>query len=66
MARTGACVVIEQQSLTGSILINEIHLILDHQDRYDVMAGHAKRFYKPDAARMIATEAIEIALEHEQ
>jgi len=66
MARTGACVVIEQGSLTGSVLMNEIHLILDHQDRYDVMVSHAKNFYKPEASRMIATEAIEIALEHER
>lgn len=65
MARTGACVVIQQESLTGSVLLNEIQLILNHKDRYDIMATHAKNFYKPDAARMIATEAIDIALEHE-
>ncbi len=63
-ARTGACVVIEQANLTGSVLVNELRLILEHKDRYDVMAKHAKSLYKPDAARMIAAEAIEIALEH--
>lgn len=66
MARTGACVVIEQESLTGSVLVNEIRMILDHKDRYDVMVAHAKNLYKPEAARMIATEAIDIALEHER
>lgn len=66
MARTGACVVIEQQNLTGSILLNEIRMILENKNRYEVMSGHAKNFYKPDAARKIATEAIEIALLHEQ
>ena len=65
MARTGACVVIEQESLTGSVLMNEIQLILTHKDRYDVMSQHAKSFYTPDAARKIAAAALEIALEHE-
>lgn len=64
MARTGACVVIEQSNLTGSVLVNEIRLILDYPERYNVMAKHAKSLYKPDAARMIAAAAIEIALEH--
>lgn len=65
-ARTGACVVIEQTNVTGSVLLNEIRLILENKIRYDVMAGHAKQFYRPDAARIIATEAIDIALEHTQ
>lgn len=65
-ARTGACVVIEQANITGSVLLNEIHLILDNKHRYEIMAGHAKQFYKPDAARIIAAEAIDIALEHIQ
>lgn len=65
-ARTGACIVIEQGNITGSVLLNEIHLILDNKHRYEIMAGHAKKFYKPDAARIIAAEAIDIALEHIQ
>ncbi len=65
-ARTGAAVVIEEKNLTASILLNQIELILDHPDRYQVMATHAKQFYNPDAARLIATEAIKIALEHEK
>lgn len=64
-ARTGAAVVIEEENLTSSILLNQIELILDHKDRYEAMATHAKRFYNPDAARFIAREAITIALEHE-
>jgi UDP-N-acetylglucosamine--N-acetylmuramyl-(pentapeptide) pyrophosphoryl-undecaprenol N-acetylglucosamine transferase len=65
-ARTGAGVVIEEKNLTASILLNQIQLILDHKDRYDAMVSHAKRFYKPDAARLIAAEAVKIALEHEK
>jgi len=64
-ARTGACAVVEEPNLTPSVLENEIDLILTHKERYDAMAHHAKEFYKPDAARKIATEAIKIALEHE-
>ncbi len=65
-ARTGACVVIEEANLTPSVLKNEIDFILSHKDHYDAMAARAKNFYKPDAARMIATAAIAIALTHEQ
>lgn len=65
-ARTGAAIVIEEKNLTSSILFNQIELILDHKDRYEAMAGHAKQFYKGDAARIIAAEAVTIALEHER
>jgi UDP-N-acetylglucosamine--N-acetylmuramyl-(pentapeptide) pyrophosphoryl-undecaprenol N-acetylglucosamine transferase len=64
-ARTGACAVIEEANLTPSVLKNEIDLILQHKDHYDAMAACAKLFYKPEAARMIAAEAIAIAFEHE-
>lgn len=65
-ARTGACIVIEQPNLTSSVLLNEIQLILDNKKRYDTMSEHAKKFYRADAARIIAAEAIDIALEHLQ
>lgn len=65
-ARAGACAVIEEANLTPSVLKNEIDLILTHKDRYDMMAKRAKEFYKPDAGRIIATEAVTIALEHEE
>ena len=65
-ARTGACVVVEQANLTASVLFHEIDTILSHKDRYDTMVRHAKDFYKPDAARKIAAEAIRIAIGHEK
>ncbi len=65
-ARTGASVVIEEENLTASVLLNQIQLILDNKDRYNAMADHAKRFFNPDSARLIAAEAIKIALEHEK
>jgi UDP-N-acetylglucosamine--N-acetylmuramyl-(pentapeptide) pyrophosphoryl-undecaprenol N-acetylglucosamine transferase len=65
-ARTGACVVVEEGNLTSSVLKNEIDLILQHEDRYKAMQEHALAFYKPEAARLIASEAVAIALEHEK
>ncbi len=65
-ARTGACAVIEEANLTPSVLKNEIDLIIHHKDHYAAMAARAKAFYQPDAARMIAAEAVTIALEHEE
>lgn len=65
-ARTGACVVIEEVNLTPSILLNQINSILNDQEKYNVMSNHARNFFKPDAARIIATEAIAIAMTHYQ
>ncbi|MCC6198626.1 UDP-N-acetylglucosamine--N-acetylmuramyl-(pentapeptide) pyrophosphoryl-undecaprenol N-acetylglucosamine transferase [Candidatus Nomurabacteria bacterium] len=65
-ARTGAAAVIEEKNLTPSILMNQIELILDNKERYDTMASHARQSYRPDAARIIATEAVKTALEHEK
>lgn len=65
-ARTGACVVIEESNLTASILLNEIEDIVGSPERYRAMAEHASHFFKKDAAREIAVEAIKIALDHEK
>lgn len=65
-ARTGACTVIEEENLTPSILLNQIENILNNKERYIAMSERAKSFYKPDAARIIATEAVSIAIAHEK
>jgi len=65
-ARTGAAVVIEEKNLTPSILMHQVNFILESRERYDAMSAHAKRFYNPDAAKIIATEAIKMGLEHEK
>ena len=64
--RTGACVVIEETNLTPSVLQNQIESILGNKELYDAMAGHATAFFKHDAARLIANEALTIALAHEK
>ncbi|MBP6858139.1 MAG: UDP-N-acetylglucosamine--N-acetylmuramyl-(pentapeptide) pyrophosphoryl-undecaprenol N-acetylglucosamine transferase [Candidatus Pacebacteria bacterium] len=65
-ARTGACVVIEEANLTPSVLMNEIDSIVSNPEKYKSMSHHAKDFFKDDAAREIAIEAVKIALSHEK
>ena len=65
-ARTGACTVIEEINLSSSVLRNQIEFILEHKDHYDAMQQHAKHFFKADAARLIATEAVKFSLQHEK
>jgi UDP-N-acetylglucosamine--N-acetylmuramyl-(pentapeptide) pyrophosphoryl-undecaprenol N-acetylglucosamine transferase len=65
-ARAGGCVVVEEANMNPSVVLNEIDTILGSRERYDTMAKHAKEFFKPDAARKIAIEALTIALSHEK
>ncbi len=65
-ARAGACVVIEEANLTPSVLLHEIDQLLNESDRYEIMSKNAKAFFRSDAARVIAAEAISIALKHEK
>ena len=65
-ARAGACIVIEEANLNSSVLVNEIDQLLGNKQIYDILAQKAKEFFKPDAARMIASEAISIAIQHEK
>ncbi len=65
-ARTGACVVIEETNLTASVLLSEIESILSNKELYEAMSKHAHDFFIPTASRMIATEALTIALSHEK
>ncbi|HSE56899.1 MAG TPA: undecaprenyldiphospho-muramoylpentapeptide beta-N-acetylglucosaminyltransferase [Candidatus Paceibacterota bacterium] len=65
-ARSGACAVIEEVNLTPSVLLHEIEELLTNREMYDIMAKKAKEFFKPDAARVIAAEAVSIALRHER
>ncbi|MEK7228312.1 MAG: UDP-N-acetylglucosamine--N-acetylmuramyl-(pentapeptide) pyrophosphoryl-undecaprenol N-acetylglucosamine transferase [Patescibacteria group bacterium] len=65
-ARSGACEVIEEANLTPSVLMHEIDNIVGNLERYNTMASRAKAFFKDDAAREIAIEAVKIGLEHEK
>ncbi len=64
-ARTGAADVIEENNLTTEILLSEIEKILSNPELQAKMAAAAKSFAKPDAAKKIAEQIIDIALTHE-
>ncbi|GMU74217.1 MAG: UDP-N-acetylglucosamine--N-acetylmuramyl-(pentapeptide) pyrophosphoryl-undecaprenol N-acetylglucosamine transferase [Candidatus Campbellbacteria bacterium] len=65
-ARTGASVVVAQENLTPHLLTSEITRLMDSQDEREKMSREAKAFSQPDAARKIAREVLDVALEHEE
>lgn len=64
-ARHGGAVVIEEKNLTQHILLAEIARIITQPELIQTMSAAAKKFYEPGAARKIASEILEIALEHD-
>lgn len=64
-ARTGGAIVIEQNNFLSSVLVSEINRLISNQKLLEAMRAAAKRFAKPQAARLIAGELINIALSHE-
>lgn len=65
-ARAGACVVIEEDNLTPHLLISEIDRLMNDSSGRQRMSAAAHTFATPDAARKIAQEIIDLALEHEK
>ena len=63
-ARAGAAEVIEEQNLTPHLLLSEIKLLLNDKKRIEIMKETAKNFAQPKAARKIARELLNLALEH--
>lgn len=64
-ARTGAAVVLEEENLTPHVLASEIHRIVSDKAVAAEMAAKGAAFMPGDAARIIAEEAVRIALVHE-
>lgn len=64
-ARAGGAVVIEEDNLTPNILASEVERLIESESAQEKMRAAAAAFYKPDAARLIAQEILEIALQHE-
>ena len=64
-AREGGAIVIEQNNLTPHLLASEVNRLFDNPDVMKKMAENAKKFSRPDAARVIAEELINIGIEHE-
>lgn len=65
-AKAGACVVMEEKNLKASILKSEINRLVNDEETKKEMSKSAKNFAKPDAAKKIAEELVNIALEHEK
>lgn len=65
-ARSGACVVMEEQNLSSHILVSEIDRIINNQSIRDKMKLGAKQFSHIDASDKIANVIIETALAHER
>jgi UDP-N-acetylglucosamine--N-acetylmuramyl-(pentapeptide) pyrophosphoryl-undecaprenol N-acetylglucosamine transferase len=64
-AELGGAVVLEEGNLTPHLLASEIARVLGDRALASKMASAGKGFVDADAARIIATEALTIALEHE-
>jgi UDP-N-acetylglucosamine--N-acetylmuramyl-(pentapeptide) pyrophosphoryl-undecaprenol N-acetylglucosamine transferase len=64
-ARTGAATVLEEENLTPHVLASEIHRIASDKAVAAGMASKGAAFMPGDAARIIAEEAVRIALVHE-
>ncbi len=64
-ARTGACVVVDQNNLTPGLLVAEIKRILGKPEIVHTMQNAARSFARVDAAKAIANVLIDIALSHE-
>ena len=64
-AKSGGAVVIEQTNLTPSVLLSEIRRVMADRNLQQTMSQKAKEFSRPDAARLIAKELINISLSHE-
>jgi UDP-N-acetylglucosamine--N-acetylmuramyl-(pentapeptide) pyrophosphoryl-undecaprenol N-acetylglucosamine transferase len=56
----GAAVMIEERTLTGEVLANEIRTVLDAPERRERMARAAGRLGSPQAAREIADVCTEL------
>jgi UDP-N-acetylglucosamine--N-acetylmuramyl-(pentapeptide) pyrophosphoryl-undecaprenol N-acetylglucosamine transferase len=64
-ARTGACVVIDQNNLTAGVLLSEIDRILSKSEIARAMSEAARSFSRADAAKTIANALLDIGLSHE-
>lgn len=64
-ARTGAAIVIEEDNLTPHLLASEIRRIVSDPALSAKMAASSTDFTDHDAARILASEAVTIALSHE-
>lgn len=60
-AASGAAVVVEQENLTPHIFLNEIKKLLSNPEKLKNMSLAAKKFSKPEAAKIIAEEILKLS-----
>jgi UDP-N-acetylglucosamine--N-acetylmuramyl-(pentapeptide) pyrophosphoryl-undecaprenol N-acetylglucosamine transferase len=65
-ARFGACVVVEENNLSDSVLLSEIDRLFKNPTLLEEMKTGASKFARPDSAKTIAEALINICLQHEQ
>jgi len=61
LARAGAAEMLEQKDLTGAVLADRLLALAHDPARRAAIAGAARRFARPDAARVIVDRALELA-----
>ncbi|MCK5285974.1 MAG: UDP-N-acetylglucosamine--N-acetylmuramyl-(pentapeptide) pyrophosphoryl-undecaprenol N-acetylglucosamine transferase [Candidatus Pacebacteria bacterium] len=64
-ARAGACVVIEQENLSPELFLTEINRLMDDSVKMKDLSEKAKEFSIENSAHKIATELLNIIIEHE-
>lgn len=60
-SKTGAAVVIEEENLKPHIFLSQLEKIMSNEQTLKSMFEAAKKFSKPDAAKMIAEEIVKLA-----
>lgn len=61
LARTGSCIVLEENNLGENIFLSRVEEILQNQDLAEKLSRNIRQFYHPDAADRLAEGIIEIA-----
>lgn len=61
-AKTGAAVVIEEGNLLGGVFMTQLRAILGNPDIMNKMSLASSRFFKPQAAEIVAEEIIRLAV----
>jgi UDP-N-acetylglucosamine--N-acetylmuramyl-(pentapeptide) pyrophosphoryl-undecaprenol N-acetylglucosamine transferase len=61
LVEAGAAELVDQRSMTGAVLAQRIAALLGDRARLTSMSAAARRLARPDAARIIADKALELA-----
>jgi UDP-N-acetylglucosamine--N-acetylmuramyl-(pentapeptide) pyrophosphoryl-undecaprenol N-acetylglucosamine transferase len=61
LAEAGAAEVVDERELTGTALASRLLALASDPARREAMAARARRFARPDAARVIADRALALA-----